>query len=291
VPGTRPKPGRPGPPLPRREARVQQRLHGQGREHRRLQGGQPHRRRDRPRDVQEPLSGAYTLEIAPAGEEARCGLFEAVGGGGEASIGVGRQVRPVAIETNKSSLYLYNFHPYLERALFASAPQGLHLFDSTKGGQLAQLPLPVASPVGWSGAEDGTLFLLGARAGKQSLVATDLLGIDRWQWALGPGETFGATQPPILGPEGQVYALSQARVSCVKLGLHLWSFACPAPSYGCSLADNSILVTTGRLLVQLDALGQKKLEVDLEAPAVAPPVVDEAGKVLVATRTHLVRID
>jgi hypothetical protein len=179
----------------------------------------------------------------------------------------------------------------LERVLFASEPNGVQLFDAAKGGQILQLPLSATSPVGWSGAEDGTTFLLGARAGRQSLVATDLLGVDRWQWALGPGESFCATQPPILGPEGQVYALSQARVSCVKLGLHLWSFACPAPSYGCSLADNSILIATGKLLVQLDALGQKKLEVDLEAPAVAPPVVDETGKVFVATRTHLVRID
>lgn len=178
--------------------------------------------------------------------------------------------------------------------------------------ELSRFPLVPAQVVDWSVDADEVYCLAGYEGGKKVLVALDPTGKELWRWTdVATADAWAARQPPIRAG-GRVYALTEGRVLALERGKAVWVFeldaearratagtaasgaaqaaASAVPRRGSVLADGSLLVTSGRVLVHLGGDGSRRFSLALDRDILSAPVVDSGGAIYVATATHLVRV-
>lgn len=172
------------------------------------------------------------------------------------------------------------------------APTDEEYYEWNEAAHFAASPLE--EPVDWHADAGGALFIIGYNGARKILSALSPAGTETWRWEdMEVSDKWVAGQPPIQGGEGRLYALTEKRVLAFKNGKVAWQYETrDAPlKRGTSLADGSILVTAGKKLLRVGADGKVKFAVDMDGEILTSPVVDAAGHIYVATKTHLMRIE
>jgi len=174
---------------------------------------------------------------------------------------------------------------FLDKILYIGAGDG-------KEGNRFDLPLPTV----YSASADpaGNLYLLGQSDEFVNLVVQDGTGNELWRWTdTTPGRAMVADQPPILGKDGRAHLLSTGSILTLEQGALTWEHVPDEPGYShaVALADGSLLACAGGMLERVNSGGDRMFAVTLEQSIVAPPTVDNEGRVFVATETELARVD
>jgi hypothetical protein len=166
--------------------------------------------------------------------------------------------------------------------------------DMTEQKKERRIPLPVEDLVEWSLLENGNYGLLGYEKGEKVVAEVGQSGDVLWRYGDAAGKDKWLAHPPITGPGGAVYVLTDQRVVAIKKGAAVW--ACDfggtvQAGFACALADGSLLATHDGTLQHLDKNGKALFSLKLDAPIVSPPAVDKSGSIFVATASQLLRID
>jgi outer membrane protein assembly factor BamB len=166
--------------------------------------------------------------------------------------------------------------------------------DMTEKKQERLIPLPVEELVEWSLLENGNYGLLGYEKGEKVVAEVGQSGDVLWRYSDAAGKDKWLVHPPVSGPGGAVYVLTDQRVVAIKKGAAVW--ACDfggtvQAGFACALADGSLLATHNGTLQHLDKNGKALFTLKLDSPIVGPPAVDKSGSVFVATASQLLRID
>ncbi len=107
------------------------------------------------------------------------------------------------------------------------------------------------------------------------------------------GVTAEPTQPPIVGVDSTVYLIDTAKVEAFKDGKKLWAYPLTSEAPAATVSgDGKLLITDGVRILCLDQGGEevwsyKDEDGDLFT---TPPVIDEAGHVLVASDNVIIMI-
>lgn len=180
--------------------------------------------------------------------------------------------------------------------------------------------IPLEILVEWSASADGHLAVTGyTKERNASLLFLNPDGEIAVRWdSPDKTEQWSRWQPPIHTAVGRTYAVTAGRLLAFSGGKLLWSFDARSHSlrhganvddgsfsvtaegrllstlqlrHASALADGNILLTGGRKLWKINAEGQSVLEVTLPEAALSPPVVNAAGRILVATGTQLLQLE
>lgn len=186
------------------------------------------------------------------------------------------------------------FVPTLSRLVLAGST--VHSIDVEQPhADTTSFAIPLDEPEEWSADDRGVLCVLGTSHGQRAAVALDpVTGTELWRLEeAGPGGApwLGA-QPPIRPSDARVFVLANDEVLALDRGVLRWRREARGGAlHGTALGDGSLLLAAGRTLALLDGDdGRERWSLTLEEGIVAPPVVDLAGNVYVATSGLLVRI-
>lgn len=124
---------------------------------------------------------------------------------------------------------------------------------------------------------------------RQAGGATVVEGLDGQGSAIWKTEIPGMAdvrQPAAIGPGGAIYLLAGDTVYRILPGRMDWAFSLPgyaAEACMTVLADGSVLVATGSLLLQISAAGESMQRVAFDTPLTCRPIMDENGRVYVGS--------
>jgi outer membrane protein assembly factor BamB len=192
-------------------------------------------------------------------------------------------------------------------------------YDMADEKEIARFAVPLDQLVDWSVDADEVYCVTGYLAGRPALLMLSADGRELWRWVGEPGsDNWAPLQPPIRLAGGRVVALTGSRVLAFdKSGRLAWQYDARGESlqhgakasagsfevkegvllgtgalrHGSGLADGSVLVTSGKVLVHLGADGRKLFSVSLDEEILSSPAVDDHGHIYVTTASHLARID
>lgn len=163
------------------------------------------------------------------------------------------------------------------------------------GEEIARFVYPLKKVISCSADKSGLLYLAGEDGETRVLKALTLGGEEKWSWSrpyTPPPIGASAEIPPIVGAEGVVYVVLGSSVLGIKDGRLVREFEVKdAQVKGCSaLADGSLLVAAGRILVLVDERGGERFRLDLGEEILTPPVVDLEGRIYVGLSNTVVKI-
>ncbi len=159
--------------------------------------------------------------------------------------------------------------------------------------ELYRYPHPVPQLLEASASQDDILYILGTEEDKVSLAALAVDGEELWRYSGIPYHGYTTyLKPPILGPDSSVHVVAGFHLTTIKDGQLVRRFSTEKGeiSFGTALADGSILLVAGMTLLQVDSEGKVILEVSFEEVLLTPPVVDQEGKIYVASAQKLYKI-
>lgn len=157
-----------------------------------------------------------------------------------------------------------------------------------------RFPVPLEELVEWSLLENGHYALVGYDKEAKTVAEVGPGGDVLWRYHDTAGKDKWLAHPPISGPGGLVYVLTDQRVVAIKKGATVWAFnfgGTVQAGFACALSDGSVLATHDDTLQHLDGNGKALFTVKLDKPIVSPPAVDQGGSIYVATDAQLLRID
>jgi hypothetical protein len=146
-------------------------------------------------------------------------------------------------------------------------------------------------PTACSIGPDGLLYVVGNAGAKALLRACTLKGVTRWET---PAATSELLQPPIVSADGVVFLVDATRISAFQEGHHLWEYPVLTPdARATAFQDSRLVVADGLHVVCLDENGHVVWTYDDKNGErfVTPPVLDPAGRVLVASETSIIVIE
>jgi hypothetical protein len=178
-----------------------------------------------------------------------------------------------------------------EASLFYSFPEVLGIEVDT-GIETACFDFPFSSVVEWSISSSNRILVLGYDGHRKALAALTTGGEGLWRFTDVADSDKWLVHPPICSRNNRVYALTESRILAIEGGRSLWEhdFGSSSPEHSLSLADGSVLVTTGAELHLLDVDGRRRFVANLDSQIMAPPVVDEVGAISVLTDHALLRL-
>jgi hypothetical protein len=182
------------------------------------------------------------------------------------------------------------------RRLITSSGNEAMIFDLDASGAapapLSRFPFPIvdARPR-LSCGDDGMLYWSGCGAQGTEVVATDLEGKERWRWSSVNSGAASVTWP-LVTPE-VVFLLTESALVALKDGVVLWRYEPEGAhfAFATALGDGSVLAIDGPLLHRVGADGNPMFVLDFEEPLVAPPIIDELGRIYVAGKEMLYAVD
>ncbi|HVP07505.1 MAG TPA: PQQ-binding-like beta-propeller repeat protein [Candidatus Acidoferrum sp.] len=157
---------------------------------------------------------------------------------------------------------------------------------------LARFPFPLADPFPRvSCGDDGLLYWCGSGDKGLELVVTDMDGKEIWRWS-SQGKAVAAVTWPIVG-NGMLYILTASTLFAFKDGKLLWRYYPDKASFchATALGDGSVLITDGPILHRTREDGSSAFVLDFEDMLVAPPIIDELGRIYVAGKETLYALD
>jgi hypothetical protein len=137
-------------------------------------------------------------------------------------------------------------------------------------------------PVFASADESGWLHLIAAVAERRELWVVTPDGHRTVQLEL-PAELRELQGPPAIGYDHRIYLWTAQTVAAFSPeGKHLWDAPIPGPIRGLSVtADGRLIVTAGRHVYGIDALGKSSRLLEIGEPATTPPVMTADGDLVV----------
>jgi len=158
-------------------------------------------------------------------------------------------------------------------------------------GVRADIVMAHFQPISCSIGPDGLLYLVGTTGAKVLLCACTLKGEMRWEVPVAIPELL---QPPIVDADGVVYLVASGSVTAFQEGRRLWEYPLSSPSARASaFQDFRLIVADGARVVCLDESGRAVWSYeDKDGESfVTAPVLDPAGRVLVASGKSIVVIE
>jgi len=158
-------------------------------------------------------------------------------------------------------------------------------------GVRADIVMAHFQPISCSIGPDGLLYLVGTTGAKVLLRACTLKGEMRWEVPVAIPELL---QPPIVDADGVVYLVASGSVTAFQEGRRLWEYPLSSPSARASaFQDFRLIVADGARVVCLDESGRAVWSYeDKDGESfVTAPVLDPAGRVLVASGKSIVVIE
>ncbi len=160
---------------------------------------------------------------------------------------------------------------------------------------LARFPFPLLDATRWTSCgEDGLLYWSGYGENGLEVAATDMAGNEAWRWKTsGSGARLdNPIIPPIITPEA-VYILTTANLYALKEGELLWKHFSPTSVFrqATALEDSAVLISAMKGLYKLAPDSSLVFELELEEPLVTAPVIDDQGRIYVASEAVLYAFD
>jgi len=204
-----------------------------------------------------------------------------------------------------------------ERNVLTLFIDGALRVDVEQEEDLSHFKVPLEQPLEWS-VDAGEIYsVIGYQGGRKTLLAVSGSGQELWRWTdTQDNDAWVGLQPPIHGPEGRIYVLTEGRVLAIDRGKLLWQFdarsdslrhgahlsegsfqiqdgrllAVGALRHGSALSDGSLLVTINKTLYHLSAEGREIFSVTVDGDILSPPVADDRGNIYIATASRLFQI-
>jgi len=165
-------------------------------------------------------------------------------------------------------------------------------FDAISGETVASFETPeFGYHLASLDASDGIVIVGRSQDQVWKLVRYSQEGEQTWEYELPKGEVKVYTQPPAHDTEGNVFFLWNSKLFGLKSGVLSWEYSLPPGSIALMtvLGDGRVLVAAANQLhmVNLEGEGSVIAELDPDQYFTAPPVVDESGKLYLATNTGI----
>lgn len=160
---------------------------------------------------------------------------------------------------------------------------------------IARFPFPLETATHWmSSAADGALYFTGRGEHGIGICSTDAGG--GLSFVVGddvaarlPGRPVS---PPLLAPD-RYWVLTSGALACLQRDKLLWLHEARETTFGMAtaLADHSVLVVAVNRLIRVSSAGEIMFDVVFEEELNTPPVVDQTGRVYVASKEMLYAFD
>jgi outer membrane protein assembly factor BamB len=174
------------------------------------------------------------------------------------------------------------------------------VFDIQSKGKnvkpLFEFPLPLADHTMWlSSSKNGDLYWLGEDNKETILNVTGLNGELLWEWKSEEVDFSNFAipiLPAIVAPDIQ-FIITPKKLFAFQLGKKIWEIESDNLNFSnaTALNDNTILVIKGSVLIHYNSEGKEIFNLEMGENIITAPVVDENGRIFIASNENLYCIE
>jgi hypothetical protein len=186
-----------------------------------------------------------------------------------------------------------------QRRLVTSVHDEVLVFDlDGSGGEsepVSRFAYPIETTALWlSASAAGVLYWAGFGKNGLEAVATDLLGNELWRWKLtSVDQVQGTPVAPLIIAGETAYLLNSTSLYALRGGEQVWSYEPMKSGFrnATGLPDGSVVIAAATGLFRIDATGLELFALEFEETLVTPPVIDDQGRIYVASKETLYAFD
>jgi hypothetical protein len=102
---------------------------------------------------------------------------------------------------------------------------------------------------------------------------------------------MSVTMPPLLTSEGYIFILTGNKIFCIYNQEVIWNRAIAKSNFATVFADNSVIISAGNRIIQLDSRGEETFTFDAESEITAPVILNKLGGLIFCTKNAVYELE